>query len=247
MRAEAADVLAEGRRLLALADASGVALRLLGGAAIGLRTPDLLPELARAYGDLDFVAAPGSTSAVSALFGEAGYTPDAAFNTLHGKRRLIFVDPAQQRKSDVFVGTFEMCHRIPVAERLELERLTLPLAELLVTKLQIVELNDKDVRDALGLLAGHEVAETDGDAINAARVAELCAADWGLWRTLTANLATLRGHAGDYGLPDAVQRTMIERIEPLLDRIEAEPKPRAWRLRARVGDRVRWYELPEDV
>lgn len=247
MRAEAADVLAEGRRLLALADASGVALRLLGGAAIGLRTPELLPELARAYGDLDFVAAPGSTSAVSALFGEAGYTPDAAFNTLHGKRRLIFVDAAQQRKSDVFVGTFEMCHAIPVAERLELEPLTLPLAELLVTKLQIVELNDKDVRDALGLLAGHEVAETDGDGINAARVAELCAADWGLWRTLTANLAALRGHAGDYGLPDAVQRSIFERIAMLLDRIEGEPKPRAWRLRARVGDRVRWYELPEDV
>jgi len=247
MRAEGADVLAEGRRLLDLAEGSGVALRLLGGAAIGLRTPDLPRELDRAYGDLDFVSPPGSTSEVSALFAQAGYAADAAFNTLHGKRRLIFVEPTERRKCDVFVGTFEMCHKIPVAERLELERLTLPLAELLVTKLQIVELNDKDVRDALGLLAGHEVAETDGESINAARVAALCTADWGLWRTLTANLAALRGHARDYRLPDAVQRSILERIAMLLDRIEGEPKPRAWRLRSRVGDRVRWYELPEDV
>jgi hypothetical protein len=247
MQVQGADVVAEGQRLLDLANAAGVPLRLLGGAAIALRTPDLRPELARAYGDLDFVAAPGGTAGVSRLFADAGYTPDAHFNTIHGKRRLIFVEPERRRKADVFVGSFEMCHKIPVAERLELEPATIPLAELLVTKLQIVELNDKDVRDALGLRAGHEVAEGDGDTVGAARVATLCAADWGLWRTITANLAALRGHAAAYGLPDETVDAIVQRIDALLERIEAEPKSRAWRIRSRVGERVRWYELPEDV
>jgi hypothetical protein len=247
MRAEGFDAIAEGRRLLELAESSLVPLRLLGGAAIGLRTPGLPPELTREYGDLDFVAASGTTSDVSRLLTRAGYAPDAAFNTLHGKRRLIFFDAERAEKVDVFVGSFEMCHKIPVAERLELEPLTLPLAELLVTKLQIVELNEKDVRDALALLAGHEVAEADGDSVNAARVGRLTAADWGLWRTLTGNLEALQTHAAEYPLADETRTAVSGRIDTLLERIETEPKSRAWRLRARVGERVRWYELPEDV
>ncbi len=247
MRAADTDVIAEGRRILDLASEANVPLRLLGGAAIAIRTPDLPPEVTREYGDLDFVAAPGSSPAVSHLFAAAGYAADAAFNTLHGKRRLIFVHPETHQKVDVFVGAFEMCHKVPVAERLELEPATIPLAELLVTKLQIVELNDKDVRDALALLAGHEVAEGDGDAIGSARVARLAADDWGLWRTLTANLERLSADARAYGLDDEVRQAIEERIAALLTRIEAEPKSRAWRLRARVGERVRWYELPEDV
>lgn len=241
MQLERSDVVAEGVRVLELAERSGVPLRLLGGAAIALRTPALPAQLARGYGDLDFVAAPGATASLSRLFVEAGYTPDQAFNTLHGKRRMIFLDPERGGKADVFVGAFEMCHRIQVAERLELEPLTLPLAELLLTKLQIVELNDKDVRDALALLAGHGVAEEDGDTINAARVAQLCASDWGLWRTITANLAAVRAYGPAYDIDvDAA-------VDALLARIETEPKSRAWRLRARVGERMRWFELPEDV
>jgi hypothetical protein len=241
------DLVEEARRLLAVASKSGVPLRLLGGAAIRLRTPDLPPALVRDFHDLDFATLPGATSGVSRLFGEAGYEPNTAFNALHGKRRLIFVDSARRRKTDVFVGSFEMSHMIPVAERLELEPLTLPLAELLVTKLQIYELNEKDVRDALAVLVRHEVAQEDGDAVNARRIAELCASDWGLWRTLTANLATVRERAAEYALDEAERAAAAARVEALLERIEAEPKSRAWRLRARVGDRIRWYELPEEV
>jgi hypothetical protein len=147
---------------------------------------------------------------------------------------------------DVFVGEFAMCHRVPVDERLLLEPATLPLAELLVTKLQIVELNEKDIRDAIALVHAHEVAERDGDAVNAARVAELCAVDWGLWRTITRNLERCRDHVGAYELPEGEAAVTARRFDALLERIEREPKSRAWRLRSRLGERVRWYELPEE-
>ena len=238
----------EAKRLLDLARSEGVPLRVLGGVAIYLRAPGELPgPLARTYADVDFVTAKGRSAAVQSLLRGAGYEPHVAFNALHGTERLLFFDSGNERQVDVFVGGFSMSHRVPVAERLELEPETLPLAELLVTKLQIAELNEKDVRDALALFHGHPVDERDGDAINAARVAELCSGDWGLWRTLTGNLAASRDHLARYDLPDEERGRLGAAMDALLDRIEREPKSRGWKLRARIGERKRWYTLPEEV
>ena len=101
---------------------------------------------------------------------------------------MLFHDNEHGRQVDVFVGAFRMCHEIPLSDRVRPGSDTVPLAELLLTKLQIIELNEKDIRDTVLLLHGHEVADQDDDAVNGARIAELCAADWGLWRTITANL-----------------------------------------------------------
>jgi hypothetical protein len=243
-----ADVVHEGRRLLALAEDEGVVLRLLGGVAICLRAPDGLPEpFRRSYADLDFVTSRGTAAACARLLRELGYEPHVAFNALHGKERLLFFDDRHGRQVDVFVAVFRMSHRIALEERLALEPLTVPLAELLLTKLQIAELNEKDVRDALAILHGHRVAEEDGDAVNAARIARVLSDDWGLWRTFTGNLAVCREHVAEYDLPAAERQALTERIDALAGRIESEPRSRAWRLRARVGERRRWYETPEEV
>ena len=248
MTAIQADVVEEGRRLLALAEEEGVVLRLLGGVAICLRTPHGLPEpFRRSYEDLDFVTSRATAAACARFLRELEYEPHVAFNALHGKERLLFFDDVHGRQVDVFVAAFRMSHRIPLEERLALEPLTVPLAELLLTKLQIAELNEKDVRDSLALLHGHRVAEEDGDAVNAARIARLLGDDWGLWRTFTANLALCRDHVDAFELPAAEREELSGRIDALAARIEAEPKSRTWRLRARVGERKRWYETPEEV
>ena len=241
-----ADVVAEGKRLLARASEEGIPLRLLGGVAIYLRAPaELAPAFARGYVDIDFVAGKKRAGAVAGLFRDAGYAPHVAFNALHGQERLLFFDEEHGRQVDVFVGAFAMCHRIPLDERLTVDPISIPLAELLLTKLQVIELNEKDVRDALALLHDHPIGETDGETLNAARVAQLCASDWGLWRTITQNLRACRDFADRYDVPD---RARLEAsLDRLLERIEAEPKSRGWRLRAKVGDRKRWYELPEEV
>jgi len=241
------DIVAEGERLLDLAAGDGVAVRLLGGVAVRLRAESLPAAFDREYKDLDFAAPKGGAGAADRLLRGAGYEPHTAFNALNQKERMLFFDPAHGRQVDVFVGAFRMCHEIPFGGRLEVQDRTVPLAELLLTKLQIVELNEKDVRDTLLLVHGHEVADRDGDAINGARVAELCASDWGLWRTITANVETVLGHADRYEVPDEDRARMTGRLRALLDRIEAEPKTRGWKLRAKIGERKRWYELPEEV
>jgi hypothetical protein len=243
-----ADIVSEGKRVLETAKAEDVPLRLLGGVAIRLRSPGALPApFEREYADLDFLTAKGASGKAQALFRHAGYEPHKAFNALHGQERLLFFDDENDRQVDVFVGSFAMSHKIPVGERIEVDQATLPLAELLLTKLQIAELNEKDVKDALALLHGHEVGESDGDTVNAARVAELCARDWGLWRTITGNLATTRDHVGRYELGEEDERRLRARIDAILERIDQEPKSRGWKLRAKIGERKRWYELPEEV
>jgi hypothetical protein len=243
-----ADVFEEGKRLLARAGAEGVPLRLLGGVAVRLRAPgDLPPAFVREYRDLDFVTVRRGGGRAIAFLRDEGYEPHVAFNALHGNERLLFFDNEHDRQVDVFVGQFSMSHRIPFDDRLDLEPGTVPLAELLLTKLQIAQLNEKDVRDALALLHGHPIGEHDGDHVNGQRVAELCASDWGLWRTFTANLAACRDYADDYDLPAGERQTLLARLDGLAERIDREPKSRAWRIRARIGDRKRWYELPEEV
>jgi hypothetical protein len=241
------DIVAEGERLLERASGDGVAIRLLGGVAVRLQAPTLPSAFDREYKDLDFAAPKGGAGGADRLLRGAGYEPHTAFNALNQKERMLFFDPEHDRQVDVFVGAFRMCHEIPLSDRLEVQDRTVPLAELLLTKLQIIELNEKDVRDTLLLVHGHEVADEDGDAINGARIAELCAGDWGLWRTITANVGNVLEHAGGYDVPDVDRERMAIRLRAVLDRIEAEPKTRGWKLRARIGERKRWYELPEEV
>jgi hypothetical protein len=241
------DIVAEGERLLELATGDGVAIRLLGGVAVRVQAPDLPAAFDRQYKDLDLAAPKGGSGAADKLLRGAGYEPHTAFNALNQKERMLFFDTAHDRQVDVFVGAFRMCHEIPLSERLQVQDRTVPLAELLLTKLQIIELNEKDVRDTLLLVHGHEVSDADGDAINGKRIAELCASDWGLWRTITANVESVLTHADRYEVSDDDRARMTGRLRALLDRIEAEPKTRGWKLRAKIGERKRWYDLPEEV
>jgi len=241
------DVVLEGARLLRAAEDQGVPLRLIGGVAVCVRAGGQLhPAFERSYGDLDFVTGKKSSGAAQKFFRAAGYEPQITFNALNSKERLLFMDEANERQVDVFVGSFSMSHRIPLDGRVEVDPETVPLAELLLMKLQVHELNEKDVRDALAIVKHHSVGETDGDSVNCARIAHLCAADWGLWRTITANLDTCIAHVDRYDLAAEEGEELRGRLSALRERIDAEEKSRAWRLRAKIGERKRWYETPEE-
>ena len=225
----------------------GLELRLLGGVAVRLRAGDEVPEpFRRDFGDLDFVCGRKHGAKAVRFFEQASYEPQTSFNALQGNERLLFYDNEHGRKVDVFVGTFRMCHTIPLSDRLDVDPETIPLAELLLTKLQVYELNEKDVRDTLLLLHSHEIT-ADDSGLNSTQVATLCASDWGLWRTITRNLAACRSHLGQYELPDGARDRIQARFDALEDRIEGEPKSRGWRMRARIGERKRWYDLPEEI
>ncbi|HEX6292831.1 MAG TPA: nucleotidyltransferase family protein [Herpetosiphonaceae bacterium] len=243
-----ADITAEAQRIIAVANEQGVTLRLLGGLAIRLHAPSATHRtLARSYPDIDLATPRREGQAAETLLSGLGYTPDKSFNLLNGASRLLFYDPAYERQVDVFVGSFEMCHRIPITERLQLEPLTLPLAELLLTKLQIVQINEKDLRDLLALLLDHPLGAIDHETINVAHISGLCGNDWGLWKTVTINLDKLRSFTSSYELPGPARQTIQERIDELRRSLDTAPKSLKWKTRAAIGERMRWYDLPEEV
>jgi len=224
---------------IALTDATaaaGVDFSLLGGGAIFLHCPQAIADGPyRELADLDGITTRSSTAALAEVLERRGYEPDGRFNAMHGERRMIFTGP--RGKLDVFVDVFEMCHTIDLRDRVGIEPRTLPVADLLLTKLQIVELNEKDARDAAALLREHELGSGPGDHVDVDYLNGLVGSDWGLWRTLTGTLATLA----------ELEPDVADRAGELREAFEAAPKSRGWKLRARVGERKRWYELPEEV
>lgn len=243
------DIVEETFRLVGAAAEQQVSLRLLGGLAVRLHSSDrsVHPALDRDLKDIDFVTPRAEERRATSFLESMGYEPNRTFNTMNSGRRALFYDVGNERQLDLFVGSFQMCHVIPIADRLDLEPVTIPLAELLLTKLQIFELNEKDQRDILALLLEHEVGDGDEETVNSAHIAQLCAADWGLWRTCTLNIERTREAIAAYGLTPVERELVSSRIDTLWSAVEGEPKTRRWKLRDRVGDRVRWYEEPDEV
>jgi hypothetical protein len=237
------------QHIVELAAEQGVILRLLGGLAIRLHSPSATHRsLARQYADFDFVVADRRTDRITAAAAALGYVPNQTFNLLNGDRRLLFYDESGQRQIDIFVNEFHMCHTVPIiTERLALEPVTLPLAELLLTKMQIVQLNEKDVRDLCALVLDHSFGDGDDETFNLPYITSLCAKDWGLWKTVTINAQKVRDFADAYDLEGGKKLTITERLDVLRSTLDEAPKSLKWKARDRIGERVQWYDLPEEV
>ncbi|MCI0344851.1 MAG: nucleotidyltransferase family protein [Chloroflexi bacterium] len=257
------DPLAEALRIVDAADAAGLQVRLLGGMAVRAHAPEWTARSRKREVDIDFATRSKDRPAFFALLEREGYTADRQHNALFGGAQGYFVDVPRKRPVDVLVDRMIMCHRIEWGDRLGASKPTLPLAELLLTKLQIIKINRKDVLDALVLIAEHPIAADDGvedtrhglGAISAPRITRLTSNDWGWWRTVTGNLDVLdRFLANDLGPDDldlgtgrAVLFDPVAQVAKLREAIESAPKSARWGLRARIGDRVKWYEEPEEV
>jgi hypothetical protein len=242
------------RELQRIIDASreaGLTLRVIGSLAFQIHCPQygyLQEAMGRAYTDIDFAGYAKESEGIKALMTSLGYVENQQVSLFSEGSRAIFDDPDNDLHVDVFYEKLDFCHVIFWEGRLEVDAPTIPLAEMLLEKMQIVEINEKDVIDTIMLLLEHPLGESDKETINIARVAGLCAQDWGLWRTTTMNLEKVGQLAQGYDqLMDEQKAYVASQVETALARIEAEPKPLAWRLRARVGDRVKWYKDVDEV
>lgn len=242
-----ADPVAEGRRLVAAAEDAGIRMRLVGGVAVRIRSPSIARvHPPRTYHDIDLAAERRSGPELADLLERQGYEPHRRFNTLAGNR-LMFFDEEHHRRVDVFLDRIEMCHTLDFRDRLGVEPETLPLADLLLSKLQIVKLTERDVVDVAALLSDHRPSEDD-DGIDVGAIESVCCADWGWWRTATGNLRQLLDEWRDGGTaPGPDLETARAHAAAVLDRLVRAPKTLRWRVRARIGERVPWYQEPEEV
>jgi len=251
------DVRSEADRLGQLILADGLPVRLIGGMAVWLRCPSVRRSpYERNYADLDFVASSRNRRGVADFFLSAGYLPERMFNAIHGRDRLNFAHPTGRWTVDVVFDELRMSHKLDLRGRLNGPVATVDLADLLLTKLQIWEINEKDLGDVVCLLADHRIrplnaaaaglATDDPEAIELGRVTSLCGSDWGLCHTIQRNLGRVRDLARRRP-PEGAPCDPAEQVTALLAAIDAAPKTLGWRSRARIGERVRWYETPEEV
>jgi hypothetical protein len=240
-----AGLLALAGELIRLAEERGTRLRALGGLGIALRAPDAHPALQREFADIDVAAARKGRADVAAALERAGLEAEREFNALQGARRQIWWTPDRSTHVDVFLGEFAMCHSLDLDQRLPAEHSALAAADLLLMKLQVVELNHKDVTDAAALLTTHRLGESDAaGSINRRRIVEVLTTDWGFYTTATDNLERLPELV--FALDPELARPVAEAAAEIRAEVDAAPKSRAFKLRARVGRRKRWYEVPDE-
>jgi hypothetical protein len=248
-QAVADDPLPEALALAEAAQRAGVGLKLLGGLAVRVLTPDLPPRL-RAGQDMDFACLSKGRKATASFLADSGCEADRRFNNLNGDRQMYFVAPSG-RPIDVMVDRLTMCHVLDFRPGYGRLPFTVDAVDVLLSKLQIVELNEKDARDIFQLLAGLPVgaASSPEVSIDTERFGQVLAADWGWWRTVTGNLDKLPGLAADKPelIPPGGPHDPLAHAVQLAEVAHSVPKGMKWKLRANVGDRVRWYELPEEV
>jgi hypothetical protein len=232
------------------ANDDSVPLKLIGGQAVRYLTPDFPPRV-RSGQDMDFASVSSAKKPVMDLLEELGFEGDRRFNTMHGHRQMYFVSPASGTAVDVVMDQLKMCHVLAFKDRIGRMPFTLDVTDLLLSKLQVVEQNEKDVQDIVYLLAAFEVREGDEPGtIGLERIGMVTADDWGWWRTATGNLERVvelvRGDLARL-VPANAPFDPVDQAIAVRGHAEAVPKSLRWKIRARVGERVRWYELPEEV
>ena len=250
-QAERAKFEQELQRIVAAGDAAHLTLRVLGALAFRTHCPQfgyLQEKMGRSYTDIDFAAYARDSKGIRALMAGLGYAEDKEVFVVSEGSRAIFENPQSHIHVDVFYEKLDFCHVIPWNGRLEIDSPTIPLAEMLLEKTQIVQINEKDVIDMIMLFLEHGLGEDDREIINIKRIARLCAEDWGLWRTVSMNLEKIDKLAQNYDTLNSEHKARVSsQVGEALRLMEAEPKSMAWRLRARVGDRVKWYKDVDEV
>jgi hypothetical protein len=242
-------LVSEARRLIDRAGDRGIVLRLLGGLAIQMLTPELPPRT-RSGQDLDFGSIRSSRKALTEMLAEEGYVGDRNFNALYGDKQLYFTHGESGLAIDVMIDRLHMCHTVEFAERATVMPYTLSPTDLLLSKLQIVELNAKDLDDILRLLVSFTLEDSeDPGAIDLRVISGLVGDDWGWWKTISLNLERLRTALGDgsVAVPEGGRQDPAQAVQTLAQTLADAPKSRRWKLRDRIGERKRWYETPEET
>jgi len=233
--------------IVKMAQDKHVTMRVLGATAFVIHCPQYRhfhDSLKRKLTDIDFAAYRKQWKSIREIFVKGlGWNEPAAY-MMAVASRLIFFDPKNENlHSDIFFDKLEFCHDIPFQGILEVDYPTLPLAELLLEKLQIVKINEKDIIDVIMLMREHDVGNSDKETINADRIAKLFSAEWGFYYTGTTNLKKVRDeHLPRYTtLTDEDRKNVTDKINSLLEKIENQPKSMGWKIRAKVGPSRKWY------
>lgn len=253
----------DAKKIVSKAYEKGIVLRILGAVAIRIHSmdyADLHKKLGRlgrekqTFSDIDFIAYGKQRNKIVNFFEkDMSYIVNRyiMLGTL-GKKRHIYYHPKSYYYIDVFFDRLEFSHDIPLKGRLELDNPTIPLADLVLEKIQIHQINEKDIKDLIVLLRAHEISETDKkETINAKYIAKILADDWGFWYDATKNMQKVKFFTKKYYQENLIDNNTLDdiftKIDKILEIIEKEPKTRKWKKREKIGIKKKWYKEVEEI
>ncbi len=237
-----------GRILVEAATNTGLVCRTIGGVGIRLLCPTstALDSLHRELNDLDLVTVRNDADRLAQMLEGHGVMPERRFNLLHGEKRLLFHDPETGKHLDVFIDVFEMCHKLDLRARLDRNEWTLAPSDLLLTKLQIARITEKDVKD-LAALALESDAPMSESWFDPTYLVSILGNDWGWWKTVSDNLGVAAASVNSIGLDTRRLSTVTEVLGQLTELATGCVKSRRWTWRSRIGTRIPWREEPEEA
>lgn len=230
---------------------SGVTIRLIGACAFRIHCPqskELYQAIDRPITDVDFISYQQQNGKVKQYFASQGYLSDSRVMALFGHNRHQYAHPTSDLKVDVFFDRLEMNHIIDFKNRLEIDFPTISLADLLLEKMQIVQINEKDIKDTIILLREHPIGKSEKETINADYIANSLAEDWGFWYTVTENLQKVQNYVNEMNsLSTTDKSTVTTRLTELKNHLDNQPKSMKWKMRARIGPKKKWYTDVEEI
>jgi hypothetical protein len=230
------------------AEAEGIRLRILGSIAYRLQCPNnlhLFQDTKRVLTDVDFAAEKKQNRAIRQFLAARGYVADEGIYVASEGARHAYLHKDTGLNVDVFADELYFCHRIPFKDRLDLDRPTISTTDLLLEKMQIVEINLKDFKDTVVLMLEHALSteQAGPKAIDVAYITGMMRQDWGFYYTFTTNLKRVPDYFGEFPSIEDRQRTVVQdRVKALLEAIESAPKTLGWKMRSKIGTRSLWYQ-----
>jgi peroxiredoxin (alkyl hydroperoxide reductase subunit C) len=244
--AERLDPLQEAERIVRAGEENGVVLRLIGGLAIRSHCHGRHSAHLRDHHDIDMFGLRREYRGIESVFSKAGYSPNKDLNRLHGERRLQFLGSGRVKNIDVFLDKFMMQHTLDFRRRIRLDDLTIPITDLLLTKLQMEgRIEAKDAKDIVAILEDHDLGHSDDkETLNLDYMASLCGREWGLFETVLGNLRRVRQFIEDDLYVQCVgmeANELTRRVDAILDSLILKRKSARWKARAMLGRRLKWY------
>ena len=254
--------------LVEKAQSRGVHLRILGSLGAYVRSlnnghADVFRSLERFGGgkplftDLDLMGYNKQKGDITKFLRDLNFKPDPLVNAMFGNKRMVFYHPDNKYHVDVFLNKLEFSHIVdfgdkPGSGRLELDYPTISATDIVLEKLQIHEINRKDLIDLIALFLVHDVQEQfNKNVVDGGHIGKMLSGDWGFWYDATANLGKLKPLVDDFlregRITAAQSQTVMERVEKLFNLINKTPKSKAWEKRAKTGTDKRWYTEVEEI
>lgn len=241
----------EATKIVEAAKEEGTVLRIMGATAVRIHCPEfsyLHDALQREITDIDFVGFGKQNGNVLKLMERLGYVSDKRMRMFQFLGRYLFENPSNNRHIDIFFDKLEFSHTIDFKDRLEIDYPTISLSDIFLEKMQIVRINEKDIRDVMVLLREHEIGGATREGLDTEYISGLLSKDWGFYYTVTMNLGKVRAFLPEYQGLSTEDRTDIDaKIDRLSEAIEKREKSLGWKIRAKTGTKQRWYREVDET